>query len=184
MKRLLAAAFGAALLLALPQLAIGKVWLRIAVEPPSPRVGELARISVLTGYLTELRCASDPAASFIPNATWYTSTEAALRVRLAAIEPVTARPAPIELRQRESDRAYWDGAFAFPAPGTWTLRITEPSWGSSGPEEECAGFRRTVDVRESARDGEEPISLWLVAFAVIAVAGIGTFVAWARSRQT
>lgn len=159
--------------------------IRITVDPASPVVGEPARVSVVTLAPFSEHCVDDSRADMRPWSDWYPK-ESPLRFDLKTFRGETVIDIP--LRQRDADRAYWDGVVTFPVAGRWTLRMVYPEWARGDPTgEECAGARITALVRQhgdvlvpdevespwrapsSARD-DRPGALLLVALSLVAAA--------------
>jgi hypothetical protein len=179
----LGVALGATGLLALPTSIGAAMWVRVQVEPAQPRAGQAAKVSVLTFYLTEQRCADDPAAKPIPHAEWTSIGPQSLDLRMAAYGPSASSVVQIPLERRISDPTYWDGSIVFPAPGQWTLRVTRPEFGGN---EACLGARAVVTVQPSATAGEgsrpgvNPVALGLFAASALCVWVLGLVVARMR----
>jgi hypothetical protein len=121
--------------------------LRITVDPVSPRVGQLARVTVVTLAPFSSHCVDDPNADMRPWWDWHPD---APYFDLKAFGQ--ERIIDIPLVRRDPKSPYWDGLVRFPEPGTWDVRMVQPTWSGGGPDaERCAGARIAVrvDPRES-----------------------------------
>lgn len=162
----------ALLLLALATNAAAALWVRITLDPASPRVGEAAQVSVLTFYLTQDLCVDDPRAIPVPTVVSdITFSEFILEASGPSAPPERVL---VYLSRRASDPTYWDGPITFPSPGQWSLRMVRP--GFPEPYAECLGAKKVVTVLPSAlpRTGAGevgPAPVVLVLSAVMAVAG-------------
>jgi len=135
------------LLLAATADASAALWVRIALAPASPTVGEATRVSVLTFYFNQrtatgqVPCANDPLATPIP---YVVQGQTLGNFELEASTDSLAEPIVVLLSRRATDPTWWDGSLTFPRPGRWTLRLVYP--GSPEPYTECAGFKAAVTV--------------------------------------
>lgn len=137
---------------------------RITVDPSSPRVGEVARVTVLTLTPFNSYCVNDPRADMRPDSSFRTIGE--LRREIAAFKD--GKVLEIPLTQRSDEPEFWDGDVIFPTSGTWIVEMTHPVFRLA----ECAGARIMVTVLEREPTGAERAALPIVLAAVgAAVAG-------------
>jgi hypothetical protein len=137
----LAIGFALALAALLPSNADAAMWVHMTLEPARPQVDEPARLSVLTYYLTELRCDADPLAERIPHSDWHPPLSSVV-AEVAGPEGQTTR---IALERNSKDPSYWDADLRFKSVGNWTIRVVEPGF-SQNNAEDCAGARLQVEV--------------------------------------
>lgn len=146
----LAAALSAGALLVLAVPAAAAMFVRLALDPPAPQMGETTHISVLTFSLTKGGlCWDDPGASPIPNARWYGIgfEPDTMQLYLLAAGP-DLQTMTVPLARRSADPTYWDGSIVFPSPGEWTVLVSTEAQGQIRElaGNRCAGFLRTVKV--------------------------------------
>lgn len=150
------------------------MFVRIALDPSSPAVGEPIVVSVLTVSLAGRdgrACIGDAGATPTPRQRdeWRMSDGRPLELRMAAFGPGGAE-IPVALTPRPSDTAYWDGSVVFSVPGRWTLRMTSPDWSNAA---ECGGAEADVDVAPARLPGSGGFSLALLAIAAGVAIGAG-----------
>jgi hypothetical protein len=180
MARLLAivlVVYGFALAAPLP--ADAAMALRITVDPVSPRVGQVARVTVVTLAPFSSHCVDDPRADMRPWWDWHPD---APHFDLKAFR--NDRVLDIPLTRRDPQSAYWDGLVAFPEQGGWDIRMVQPMWSGGNSEgERCAGARISLHVESQGSlpatatnlsdvDQERPPTFgYVLAFALLLLAG-------------
>jgi hypothetical protein len=133
------------LLVVLPAVADGALWVRIRVAPAHPVAGLPARVRVQTLLVIGADCLDDPHASATPIAAFASAgTSSGDTMDLRALGPRPADIFTVEVKRRADDPTTWEGLAVFPTAGTWMLRMQRPSWpGASGA---CSGAEIEVQV--------------------------------------
>ena len=181
--RLLAIRFALALAATLTSNADAAMWVHMTLEPARPQVDEPARLSVLTYYLTELRCDADPLAKRIPHSDWHPPLSSVV-AEVSTPEGQTTR---VALERNSTDPSHWDADLRFNSVGSWTIRVVEPGF-SQNNAEDCAGARLQVEVGLSSGPGPSnttPIeSSPLLALGISSVLALSLALLLGRRRRT
>ena len=154
------------------------MWLRIEIAQPAV-AGVPAALKLTTLVMYTHDCIGDPGALPVPNGVWHSFADASpseSTFKLVAY-PAGRRDAamPVPLTHRAVDSPFWDGSITLPTPGSWTVRMAEPDWGTA-ESERCAGAR--IDVMVAPAAAERGADGWLAAAGAVVLASVIGLVAW------
>lgn len=167
---IIASAIAGAVWFLSPSVVAAALWLHISTIPAHPVAGSPTTLVVQTLRVTGGNCLNDPGVHITPVPAYTGIDGPKLKdMQLQADESRGSEVLTIHVERSVTDATQWDAQVVFPSPGTWTVRMTYPSFSSDViVPAACSGAEAAVVVL-SANVAKPIISMVVVAVAALTV---------------